>query len=291
MSSPQYVETLRAVDELGQGCHKRELTAAEFSSDVADLFFQYLANEDPRDDVMALVDYCLEVAREVCDLTLFADRVLPYRLEFHLRWMLDQQGDGETLAQITRRLRARLEADDELAKIELMELCQSGYDTHQSVFSSVDAERELIDLAYEFRVVAALDAAVRPTAPGRLANEDKSRGQALPRTLDLLAHLANDPRHPSGTLARDALVDLCGFSETAGMAALRLPIHILSNDQRERLHEMYVAHEDALGPETVKIFVSEEQVRDREILRSALWQANDARHFAVALDAAAADDV
>ena len=291
MSSPHYVETVRAVDDLAQRCHNRELTGVEFSSDIADLFFQYLANEDPRDDVMALVDYCLDVAREVCDLTLFADRVLPYRLEFHLRWMLDQQGDGETLAQIVRRLRARLESDDELAKIELVELCQSGYDTHQSVFSSVDAERELIDLAYEFRVVAALDAAVRPTAPGRLANEDKSRGQALPRTLDLLAHLANDPRHPSGTLARDTLVDLCGYSETAGMAALRLPSHILSSDQRERLHEMYVAHEEALGPATVKIFVSEEQVRDREILRSALWQANDARHFAVALDAAAADDV
>ncbi len=290
MTSPRYVETLRAIDAVGRRCHARELTAPEFSSELADLFFQYLAEEDPRDDVLGLVDYCVDVAREVCELTLFADRVLPYRLEYHLRWMLDQQGDGETLVQIVRRLRARLEVDDELAKIELVELCQKGYDTHQSVFSSVDAEQELLDLAYEFRVVAALDAAVRPTAPGRLANEDKSRGQALPRTLDLLAHLAAEPRHPSGTLARDSLVDLCGYSETAGMAALRLPVHLLSNDQRERLHAMYVAHEDALGPEVVKIFVSEEQIRDREILRSALWQANDARHLAGALGAAAADD-
>lgn len=290
MSSPQYAEAIRGVDDLARRCHARELGAVDFSNAVADLFFNYLADEDPRDDVLGLVDYCLEVAREVCDLTLFADRVLPYRLEYHLRWMLDQQGDGETLAQIVRRLRARLEVDDELAKVELVQLCQNGYDTHQSVFSSVDAEREIIGLAYEFGVVAALDGAVRPTAPGRLANEDKSRGQALPRTLDLLAHIASDPRHPNGTLARDTLVDLCGYTETAGLAALRLPIHLLSNDQRERLHEMYVAHEDALGPEAVKIFVSEEQVRDREILRSALWQANDARHFAVALDAPAADE-
>ena len=158
------------------------------------------------------------------------------------------------------------------------------------MFSSVDAEREVIDLAHEFRVVAALDAAVRPTAPGRLANEDKSRGMALPRTLDLLAHLANDPRHPSGTLARDSLVELCSYSETAGLAALRLPVHLLSADQRDRLHEIYVAHEEALGPDVLKIFVTEEQIRDREILRSALWQANDARHFAMAIDQQAPAD-
>lgn len=290
MSSPQYVVALEAIEELRRRCHDRELAAPEFSSEVADVFFEYLAHEDPRDDVIGLVDYCIEVARDVCELTLFADRVMPYRLDYHLRWMLDQQGDGETLAQISRRLRARLEGDDELAKIELVELCRNGYDTHQSVFSSVDAERELIDLAYEFRAVAALDAAVRPTASGRLANGEKSRGQALPRTLDLLAHLANDPRHPSGTLARDALVELCGYSETAGLAALRLPVHLLSNDQRDRLHEMYVAHEDALGPDVVKIFVSEEQIRDREILRSALWQANDARHFSVAIGSSQSEE-
>ncbi len=290
MGSPQYTETLHAIDAAGRRCHDGELTAGDFSTEVADLFYGYLANEDPRDDVLALVDYCVEAAREVCELTLFADRVLPYRLEYHLRWMLDQQGDGETLSQIVRRLRSRLEACDELAKIELVELCQSGYDTHQSVFSSVDAEQELIDLAHEFRVVAALDAAVRPTAPGRLANEDKSRGMALPRTLDLLSHLANDPRHPSGTLARDSLVELCAYSETAGLAALRLPVHLLSADQRERLHEIYVTHEDALGPDVLKIFVTEEQIRDREILRSALWQANDARHFAMATDQQAPAD-
>ena len=279
MGSPRYIETLEAVDAIRERCCQRQLTPEQFTAEVTDVFYDYLVDEDPRDDVVGLVDYCVQIAREVCELTLFADRVLPHRLDHQLRWILDQQGDAETLGQVVRRLRVRLEQNDELAKIDLVELCQHGYETHQGLFTAVDTEREIIDLAHEFRVVPALDAAVRPTSSGRLANEEKSRGKALPRTLDLLAHIANDPRHPAGTLARDSLVGLCAYSETAGLAALRLPVHLLSDDQRERLHEIYVSHEDAIGPEVVRIFISEQQLRDREILRSALWQANDSRHL------------
>jgi len=107
---------------------------------------------------------------------------------------------------------------------------------------------------------------------------------ALPRTLDLLAHLAADPRHPSGTLARDSLIGLCSYPETAGLAAVRLPVHLLSEDQRLSLLAVYEEHEAALGPEVVRIFIPEQQLRDREILRSALWQANDAVRMACADD-------
>lgn len=252
------------------------MTADQFTTQVTDVFYDYLIDEDPRDDVVGLVDYCVQVASEVCELTLFSDRVLPQRLDNQLRWILEQQADGHNLVHTVRVLRARLLENDEVAKIELVELCRNGYETHQAMFSAVDSERDILALAYEFKIVAALDAAVRPTAPGRLASEDKSRGIALPRTLDLLAHLANDPIHPSGTLARDALVDLCGYPETAGMAGLRLPVHLLAHDQRAMLHSVYVEHEERIGPEAIRIFITDEQLRDREILRSALWQANDA---------------
>lgn len=276
MGSPRYVETIEAVDAIREQCRERAMTADQFTTQLTDVFYDYLIDEDPRDDVVGLVDYCVQVASEVCELTLFCDRVLPQRLDNQLRWILEQQADGHNLVHTVRMFRSRLLEDDEVAKIELVELCRSGYETHQAMFSAVDSERDVLALAYEFKVVAALDAAVRPTSPGRLASEDKSRGMALPRTLDLLAHLANDPMHPSGTLARDVLVDLCSYTETAGLAGLRLPVHLLSDDQRALLHTVYVEHEDRIGPETIRIFITDEQLRDREILRSALWQANDA---------------
>jgi hypothetical protein len=284
MGSPRYSETIEAVEAIRDRCRNAELTPDQFTSQVTDAFYDYLIDEDPRDDIVGLVDYCVQIASEVCELSLFADRVLPQRLDNQLRWILEQQGDGQNLGQLLRVLRARLAENDELAKIELVELCQNGYETHQSMFSAVDSERDLIALAYQYRVVPALDAAVRPIAPGRLASEDKSRGVALPRTLDLLAHLASDPIHPSGTLARDSLIGLCAYPETAGLAALRLPVHLLSDDQRARLHEIYVEHEELLGPEVIRIFIGEQQLRDREILRSALWQANDVTRMASADD-------
>ena len=284
MGSPRYSETIEAVEAIRDRCRNAELTPDQFTSQVTDAFYDYLIDEDPRDDVVGLVDYFVQIASEVCELSLFADRVLPQRLDNQLRWILEQQGDGQNLSQLLRVLRARLAENDELAKIELVELCQNGYETHQSMFSAVDSERDLIALAYHHRVVPALDAAARPIAPGRLASEDKSRGVALPRTLDLLAHLASDPIHPSGTLARDSLIGLCAYPETAGLAALRLPVHLLSDDQRARLHEIYVEHEELLGPEVIRIFIGEQQLRDREILRSALWQANDVTRMASADD-------
>jgi len=284
MGSPRYVETIEAVDAIRDLCRENSLTPDQFTTQVTDVFYDYLIDEDPRDDVVGLVDYCVQVASEVCELQLFADRVLPQRLDNQLRWILEQQADGHNLVQTIRMFRARLMENDELAKIELVDICRNGYETHQALFSAVDSERDLLALAYEFKIVAALDAAVRPTAPGRLASEDKSRAMALPRTLDLLAHLANDPIHPSGTLARDVLVDLCGYAETAGLAAIRLPVHLLSVDQKSALHELYVEHEERIGPEMIRIFITDEQLRDREILRSALWQANDAAKMVRAKD-------
>lgn len=284
MGSPRYAETIDAVDALVQRCRSSQLTPDEFTTEITDVFYDYLVEEDPRDDVNGLVDYCVQQATEVCELTLFADRVLPQRLDHQLRWILQQQCEAHTLAHLVRSLRARLEEGDDVAKLELVELCQNGYETHQELFSAVGSERDIIDLAYSYRVVPALDAAVRPVATGRLASEEKSRGEALPRTLDLLAHLASDPVHPSGTLARDALIGLCTYPETAGPAAIRLPVHLLSPDQRLRLLEVYEEQEAALGPDVVRIFISEQQLRDREILRSALWQANDACQMAAATD-------
>lgn len=284
MKSPQYQETIEAVDAIRELCEAHELTLDQFASQITDVFYDYLIDEDPRDDVASLVDYCVQAATEVCQLSLFADRVLPQRLDNQLRWILDQQGDGYNLSTTVRSLRSRLELNDGAAKIELVELCQHGYETHQAMFSAVDSERDIIALAHEFKVVSALAAAVRPTSPGRLASEDKSRGLALPRTLDLLAHLANDPVDAQGHAACSVLVELCTYPETAGFAALRLPVHLLSSDQRRELHDIYVEHEDRLGPQAVRIFITDEQLRDREILRSVLWQANDVARMTSAID-------
>lgn len=284
MRSPQYVETIEAVDAIRELCEANELTPEQFASQITDAFYDYLIDEDPRDDVSGLVEYCVDAALAVCRLSRFADRVMPQRLDNQLRWILDQQGDGFNLSQTVRNLRSRLESEDGSAKLDLVDFCQHGYETHQAMFSAVDSERDIISLAYEFRVIAALAAAVRPTSPGRLASEDKSRGLALPRTLDLIAHIANDPIDPRGFGAREVLIELCGYPETAGAAALRLPVHLLTADQRQSLYEIYAAQEEGLGPQAVRIFITDEQLRDREIMRSALWQANDVARMVSASD-------
>ena len=137
MKSPQYVETIEAVDAIRELCEANELTPDQFASQITDVFYDYLIDEDPRDDIVGLVDYCVQVASEVCQLSLFADRVLPQRLDNQLRWILDQQGDGHNLAHTVRSLRSRLEVADGDAKIELVELCQYGYETHQAMFLSL----------------------------------------------------------------------------------------------------------------------------------------------------------
>lgn len=284
MKSPQYVETIEAVEAIRELCETNQLTADQFASQITDVFYDYLVDEDPRDDVVGLLDYCVEVASQVCELSLFADRVLPQRLNNQLRWILAQQCDGVDLASTVSSLRARLEADEPEAISELIDLCQHGYEGHQDMFSAVDSEREIINLAYEFRVVSALAAAVRPTSPGRLASEEKSRGAALPRTLDSLAHLASDPVLPTGYAAREALLEMCTYPETAGLAAVRLPVHLLSTEQRSMLYDIYVDCDERVNNDASGIFITDGQLRDREVLRSALWQANDVAKMASASD-------
>ena len=79
MGSPRYTETIDAVDAIRERCRNAELTPDQFASQLTDVFYDYLIDEDPRDDIVGLVDYCVQAASEVCELTLFADRVLPQR--------------------------------------------------------------------------------------------------------------------------------------------------------------------------------------------------------------------
>ena len=97
MGSPRYVETIEAVDAICELCRENSLTPDQFTTQVTDVFYDYLIDEDPRDDIVGLVDYCVQAATEMCQLTLFADRVLPQRLDNQLHWILEQQADGHNL--------------------------------------------------------------------------------------------------------------------------------------------------------------------------------------------------
>jgi hypothetical protein len=57
-----------------------------------------------------------------------------------------------------------------------------------------------------------------------------------------LAHLAADPIDADGTAeaARDRLVDLAQFYSTAADAAIRLPVHLVTEEQADRLRDMVV---------------------------------------------------
>ena len=142
MGSPRYIETLEAVDAIRERCCQRQLTPEQFTAEVTDVFYDYLVDEDPRDDVVGLVDYCVQIAREVCELTLFADRVLPHRLDHQLRWILDQQGDAETLGQVVRRLRVRLEQNSRAVKQGLINLGYRVSDTQTPIVPVVIGDQD-----------------------------------------------------------------------------------------------------------------------------------------------------
>ena len=77
MKSPQYVETIQAVEAIRELCETNQLSADQFASQITDVFYDYLTDEDPRDDVVGLLDYCVEVAKAVCELSMLPTEFCP----------------------------------------------------------------------------------------------------------------------------------------------------------------------------------------------------------------------
>ncbi len=280
-SSPTFLAAIDRVDQAVDRCRNQVLTTTQFRQEVVDIMLEYLREEDPRDDVNELVDYIVDWADALASLEMFADRVLVATVQEHLRWCLDRSELDVHLARLMAELRTELADRSFDATRRIVELCERGVETHELLFSPVGSGTRIIELAYEFEVVAALDAAVRPCNTNALGAPYRDQGKSFTLALDALGHIAADPREQLGRerpghAARQSLIELSAFVEIGAWAAIRLPVHLLDDEQRTELIESYGRRHDLVTEGTL-LPNDESALRELEVIRSVVWQTTDAQ--------------
>lgn len=229
-------------------------------------------------DVDLLIEYAREGVAAIAEAGVVNDPVL---VEY-----FDERVTGD---QLIDALQARLDLfleplelavsrGDASAANDLEETCRTGVRSHRLLLSLSSAAEQILRTAYRLGLADALRDAVSPrnAHDGQVANR-QHRPAASSLALDLLAHLAADPER--GATARSALLDLAGFVETAGEAVIRLPMHLLDGGERQRLLAVHEARVELFTSDPVQIPLGLELLRDNRVVRSAVWQAFDARHI------------
>jgi hypothetical protein len=265
----------RRAKELG----RRIITHAEYEAKAYAALSEYFTDDRPEDDVALLLQYArLPIAR-LQDDPLDGDRaaldVFDRQLQGLLHYPATRISLGEQLDDIGRRIAL----GDGDAVDELRTLCRDGWREQPHVFMFRSNVETALRTAADLGVVDALVDAVSPSAtmPGQLGGHDVFGGFGRRLTFDLLAVLAV-VADATGDAAVQALVDLCGFLDTAGPAAVRLPVHRLSHEQRTTLHGHLESVAELLGRDP---FLTPTHDTDRivHVLRSVLWLANDAANL------------
>ncbi|MCD9625264.1 hypothetical protein [Rhabdothermincola salaria] len=231
---------------------------------------------------IADIDLIIEYAREGVAGIAGADGVKdPVLIEY-----FDERVVGDQLIDLVQaRLDVLLESlesaaqrGDADAASQLTDLCRTGVRSHRLLLSLSSAAEQILRTAYRLGLVDALRDAASPANAhdGQVASRQHHRA-AFELALNLLAHLASDPERGAG--ARSALLDLAGFVETAGEAVIRLPMHLLDDGERQRLLTIHEARVALFTSDPVRIPLGLELLRDNRVVRSAVWQAFDARHI------------
>jgi hypothetical protein len=282
VSSPGFETTVQKVEDLVVRSQRQQLDAGGFTVAVIDLFLDYLDHEDPRDDVDLLVQYCVDWAGELGRLGLFEDRTLRTEVEQQLSWCLERQAQRLRFDQMLAELSRGLADGDDDTRIRLVDLCSHGIESHPRMFSTRGWALEVLRLAYDHAQVRALEGALRPVHRGRLAPRTWNGGAPYRTALGYLGHLAADPVHQDPAwLARAALVDLAGYLEVGADAAVRIPPHLLDDDQRATLLEALQRREDVEQVSRLDGFACRDMRRENELLRTVLWQAADCAHAGI----------
>ncbi len=231
-------------------------------------------------EVELILDYARETGRriaedpDICDpvlLDYLDEQIARIRMGPELRAHLDLLLDS---------LDVRLQLGDPDVRQELVQLCEAGFVHQRNLLAVEGAPDRVVQLAYEHQLPEALAAAVRP-APhehARIGHHHWNRPTFV-FALDLLAHLAADPVSDTGAVARGELLGLAGFVETAGEAGVRLPLHLLTDDDRSRLLAIHETRVELFNTDPVHVPVGLHILRDNRVIRSALWQAWDAHHI------------
>lgn len=278
MHTEAFERAVTTVEEAVDACRGQVLSASQYGWTTVDALLEYLDEEDPRDDIELFISYAVDWADALGEVSLFADQTLAAVTERRLRWCLERQSLRFRFDKLLVDLDRGLRKSDHTAVERIASLCANG--SSHRMFRPLHWGGELIDLAARHRLTGALFEALRPSAPARLAHWDRDEGRTYLRALDHLAHLAADPVDSDGTAeaARDRLVDLGRFFSTAADAAIRLPVHLVTEAQFDRLLGHYEtraayygqrADDEAAAP-------SEQTERDTAVFRGVLFQIKDA---------------
>lgn len=235
----------------------------------------------PRGDADILIDYAIAQVEAMALSPGVLDRAL---LDWFLRelgLLADEREFDLDLELLVIHLDSLLSEGDHAARGELTALCSNGRRSKPRMFSSVDRNNRILDLAHRYHVVDALAEATNGrNDPGQLAGAEFNRRGYL-HGLDLLAHLAQDPRGDISAAARAALIDLCDWPRFAGDAAVRLPIHRLTRDELSRLVDIVEQRTDLFeGRDAVMVPLSHETLQETIVIKTVVFQAMDATRLA-----------
>lgn len=232
------------------------------------------------EDLSLLTAYARLVIADMARLSPVTDHSLE---EYFDEVLLHHQLQGELqarLGMLLDSLESRARRGDPHAIDDFIDLCAHGYRTHRALLSPARAPYNIVRVAHRARLPQALAAAVSPinAGRGRIAGHSNNP-DAFRLAFDLLAHLAADPQSLTGPTARDALLDLAGYDETAGHAASRLPVHLLNDDEQRRLLQIHEARVDLYTSDPIQYPVPLATLRANRIVRGALWQASESRRL------------
>lgn len=231
------------------------------------------------EELAFIVDYARDTIRELSELPAVRDPLLIEIFEEYLQSAKLAEELEARLDALLDGLEAELAQGSLNARHELVELCRQGWRERELLLRFEGSTEHILQLAHDAGVAEALVAAVHPEGHrnGQLADPLNSPDEFV-LAMNLLAHLAADPDH--GLIARAGLIELTDYPETAGAAAIRIPIHLLTDDDRTRLLEVHESRAAMFGSDPFYVPVGPEQLRASRVVRSALWQAFDARFLA-----------
>ena len=272
-------EAATEIDKVARLFEQGVLTPIEALDKLGDLVQCFLSwTPAVTADIDLLIDYARMAAAEVADAPGVHDAVLVELFEEWLTAMPPTDLIRAQLQILVEPLEIAASRGDHLAVDALVEMCRTGTNTHRFVMSLRDARREVLRTAHRIGSAEALRVAVSPrhARDGQIANR-KDDPDTYSMAMDLLAHLAADATE--GSAARAALLELADFVETAGEAAIRLPLHLLDGNDRARLLSIHEARVELFTSDPVQLPVGLDVLRNNRVVRTAVWQAFDAKHL------------
>lgn len=223
-----------------------------------------------------LCEYALAAADEISRLP-NGDRIARESIEQDLEWAIASSALRAEFDLLLASWREQITTEREGVVRELVAACSTWRAKMPVRVLVPGVVGDVISFCAEHHVSEALRAAVEPghARSGQLGGDTHPQIRRL--VLDHLAHLATSLDDAVARPAISALVQLTRYTETALDAALRLPVHRLRDDDITMLMDALERHEDSLAHDGVAIPWCDDLLRIPVVLRSALWQAIDAK--------------